>query len=204
MAVSSLITSLKASLVIIYLQADALTGFGATSRGEISKILSADDEANTANTNATIYATEEKLEAEWIYEGFLNAMKAMVAGGTLNLFTLITVVMVQTAHISFEDVMRRRIILSEGILAVLTALSVVATLIYLGLLQGKVYQYLHAFWIPFVVVIVVSLTLSGMITRSISSGDHPYYRRRKRRWLDNTENQKHQQQEEQMPILETV
>lgn len=165
--VALLTTAFKASLVVVYLQAEAFSGLQDSLQAQ------RDSMDIVLTENATI-PLQDKLEAEIVFNNYQAMERAVVSGGALNSFFFLSVVLIRIAYISLEDIMSLRITISEGVLMLFTATLLVAVLVVVG--------------VP--IRITSANTVSGMfllvginvcnwrICRTILTGTHPYHQRR--------------------------
>ncbi|CAB9530600.1 expressed unknown protein [Seminavis robusta] len=182
LAVTTILTNIKASLVIVFLLADAVgslansrTWLDVTKSYEVLQQLEGDDSP---------YVTSEQKMAEQVFEETVRGFQAVFAGGTLNLTLFISFVLSSIARLSILDVAELKVTFVEGLVGVASLTLIFLTLISLGFLQahqGADLATLNAFFTSMWLSGFVSVVGCGIIARSISKGCHPYFEQRSER-----------------------
>ena len=176
-ACRSLEISLKSGLVVIYLVSQAIAGIGGKSSADVDEayaILRLEEES----VNATEYSS-----AQEIHQNTTEANKALLSGATMNLFIVISFVLLHVAQISLSDVAKLRFTITETITAISALLMLLLTLIRLGILStytgGDEFQYSSAvkgsIWFLIVIFGIFGVIGSAFLSRKISKSEHPYY-----------------------------
>jgi len=191
MALASLDSSWKASLILVYLLATAIGGLGGRSIDEIqnaSELLQYDATISSKGEEEELTLTylNDKIKASQVMEDYLDTLRANTAGSLLNMYLVFSFVLVSVAHVSTVDVLQRRVTLPEGMALAAMLLLVMVTLIYLG-----VTTYYHGMDSPTEVVaifvsmitLVIILICCERIAHSIgrNTNHHPYFGERQRR-----------------------
>ena len=196
----SLAMSIKAGLIVIYLEAQAVSGVGGKSVQEMLNaigILKNRDESDPAE-----YSYEEYMEATEVFQGSLDAYKATTSGGTLFAFLFISFVVTYVASLSLTDVATLRFSVSEGIVVIAAVVLAVVALVFLGVLStpvGTVQTAYVAFPALIEAATLTAAVCCGVIAHSIAKGRHPYHHHRCAQHLNFSNIQ--QGQQESIPFM---
>lgn len=181
MAMSSVVTSLNSGFIVIYLMIDTLSNLGQTSYQEIAASIQLLNEHQALDPEQTVYTYADH-DANEILDAVILAYEATLVGGALNGFLLFTFVVNRVAHFSFSDILNLRVTVSEAMVAIAQLIMVTTTLIFLGMgvfLVGngsETNSLIYTLSMSFIMLVgLVGVVSSGILARSISRGDHPYY-----------------------------
>ena len=190
-AISSVRASAKVGLLVLYLQADTLSGMGRYSFEEIeTAAIFAREPPTLLNNNTTpYYYTLEHKEADDISEAVSHGLKAALAGGTLNMVQLFSFILFQVAQLDIADVLEGRILLVEALLVLAVSLLALSTVVFVAAHESLNHITYKLGMYFFAAMALLGISSGGMIVHCITKGTHPFLEERRRRIRDDQPSQ---------------
>lgn len=173
---ASLMPSLKASIVIVYVQAEALARIGNNSLQDFGDAQDVLDDPTQS--------WEDHHQAEELFRDLNEGARAIVAGLTLNASLYFAFVLAQTCFLQMNDVVTWQLTTWEKVLLASVAMTVLDAVVFLGVLgstTGSTWTNWSVFLALLHLALFSGLVASGMIARSILRGRHGYIELRRNR-----------------------